>query len=339
MIATSIPGPLNLITDVGGLRVGNAHDDAMLTGVTVLLPDESMVAAVDIRGGAPGSRETPALEPENLVEGIHGIVLSGGSVFGLEAASAVAWRLAQQGTGYCFGDQPWACPVVPAAILFDLMNGGGKDWGDGPPYAALASRAFDAASTKFALGNAGAGMGAVAGAIKGGLGSASALYNGFTVGALVAVNSAGSCGDARTGRLWAQDHAVRDEMGKAPRRSCPELGRMKFETQPGAATPGANTTIGIVATDAQLTKAEAKRLAIMAADGLAMAIRPLHTPFDGDTVFAVSTGRLDLPQARPLVLAGLGAMAATSLARAVGRAIWMARSSGRFRCYRDLIGA
>ncbi len=332
-------GPRNLITDVAGLRAGNAQDLGGRTGVTVVVPDRPMVVAADIRGGAPGTRETTALDPENLVEDIHAIVLSGGSVFGLDAASAVAWRLAQHGIGYRFGAQAWACPVVPAAILFDLMNGGIKTWPNGPPYHGLGLAALATAGPDFALGNAGAGTGAVAGGLKGGLGSASGLWNGFTVGALVAVNSAGACGDARTGRLWAYDHAIGDEMGPAPRNPCPELGRLKFDLNPQAARPGTNTTIAIVATDAKLGKAEAKRLAIMAGDGLAIAIRPLHTPFDGDTVFAAATGLVDLPANRPLALAGLGAVAATTLARAVGRAIWHASALGTVPCYRDLIGA
>lgn len=333
-------GERNLITDVAGLRVGNAVDKEMLTGVTVVLPDMPMVAAADVRGGAPGTREIHALEPENLVEDIHALVLSGGSVFGLDAASAVAWRLARQGVGYRFGEQQWPCPVVPAAILFDLMNGGDKTWEPEPPYRRLAEMAFDAASQDVALGNAGAGLGAVAGSLKGGLGSASAIWNGFTVGALVAVNSVGSCCDARTGRLWAHAHAIGAEMGVVcPERPTPELGRLKIDLMPEAARPGANTTIAIVATDARLTKAEAKRLAIMAADGLSVAIRPLHMPFDGDTVFAAATGRRDLPENRPLALAGLGAVAASTLARAVGRAMWESASIGGFRGYRDLIGA
>lgn len=329
----------NLITDVPGLRVGNAGDPAMLTGVTVLLPDEPLVAAADIRGGAPGSRETAALEPENLVEEVHAIVLSGGSVFGLDAASEVTTLLARQGMGFRFGPQAWPCPVVPAAILFDLMNGGSKDWGAEPPYRRLAAAAFAAAGRDFRIGNAGAGLGAIAGSLKGGLGSASAQWNGFTVGALVAVNSIGSCADPRSGNLWAHDHALGDEMGPRQSRPVAEFGQTKLDVMAEAARPGANTTIAVVATDARLTKAEAKRIAIMAGDGLAIAIRPLHTPFDGDTVFAASTGTRALPENRALALARIGALAATVLARATGRAVWQASSAGRARCYREILGA
>jgi L-aminopeptidase/D-esterase-like protein len=340
MIRQHPPGPSNLITDVDGLRVGNAEDHAGLTGVTVLLADRPMVAAADIRGGAPGTRETEALKPENLIDAVHAIVLSGGSVFGLDAASAVTWKLAQAGTGFRFGDQRWPCPVVPAAILFDLMNGGDKQWSAGPPYANLAARAFDSAAHSFRLGNVGAGTGAVAGAIKGGLGSASATWEGYTVGALVAVNCVGSCGNGRTGRLWAADYAIGGEMGdRDAGEPVPELSILKTDRMAEAARAGANTTIAAVATDAVLTKSEARRLAIMAADGLAIAIRPAHTPFDGDTVFAVATGARELLDNRHLALSELGSAAAQALARAVGSAIWNASSAGRFRSYRDLIGA
>lgn len=335
-----LPGHRNLITDVAGLRVGNAEDRDGLTGVTVLLPDRPMVVAADVRGGAPGTRELATLDPENLVDGIHAIVLSGGSVFGLDAASAVTWKLARAGIGYRFGDQPWACPVVPAAILFDLMNGGEKRWVANPPYAGLGADAFDAACLDFRLGNAGAGLGAIAGMIKGGLGSASAVCGDFTVGALVAVNSVGSCGDGRTGRLWSADWAAGDEMGDGQaERPVPSLDGLKTDHMAEAAAAGTNTTIAVVATDAALTKSEAKRLAIMAADGLAIAVRPAHTPFDGDTVFAAALRSRELSGNRALVLSELGAAAAQTLARAIGRAIWNATSAGRARSYRDLIGA
>ena len=335
-----VPGPRNLITDVPGLRVGNAQDDCILTGVTVVLPDGQLVMAADIRGGAPGSRETPALAPENLVQDVHALVLSGGSVFGLDAASAVTIALARQGAGFRFGAQAWPCPVVPAAILFDLMNGGGKDWGPEPPYRRLGAEAFAAASEDFAIGNAGAGTGAIAGAVKGGLGSASSLWNGFTVGALVAVNSAGSCVNPVTGRLWAQDHAIGEaEMGPGLGHPSEIFARAKYEAMAETAAPGANTTIALVATDARLSKIEALRLAIMAGSGLAIAIRPLHTPFDGDTVFAASTARQNLGSNRAVELSRLGAIAATTLARAVGRAIWAAEPAGHRASYRAILRA
>lgn len=332
-------GLRNLITDVGGILVGNAEDPAGISGVTVVLAEGPMVVAADIRGGAPGTREISALEPENLVDQAHAIVLAGGSVFGLDAASAVTTALARRGVGFTFGAQAWPCPVVPAAILFDLLNGGDKSWPAGPPYRDLGHSAFAGASKDFALGNRGAGMGAIAGALKGGLGSASVRLSGYTVGALVAVNSVGSCVNAASGHLWSSGHALDTEMGPPAVRTDPAFARTKLDVMAEAAIPGANTTLAIAATDASLSKAEAKRLAIMAGDGLAMAIRPLHTPFDGDTVFAAATGRRDLPENRPLALAELGAAAAAVVARAVGRALWHAEPIGRVNSYRRVLGA
>lgn len=331
--------PRNLITDVAGLRVGNATSAAGRTGTTVLIADGPMVVAADCRGGAPGTRELDALRPENLVNEVHALVLTGGSVFGLEAASAVTTELARKGIGFSFGDQPWPCPVVPAAVLFDLMNGGDKSWRDGPPYAALGREALANAGKDFVLGNEGAGTGAAAGTMKGGLGSASALWDGFAVGALVAVNSVGSCADPATGALFARPLAAGDEMGPLLNQPVPAFGGTKLDLIPEAGRAGASTTIAIVATDARLAKSEALRLAIMAQDGLAIAIRPAHTPFDGDTVFAAASGQRELPANRPLALAGLGAVAATTLARAIGRALWHAGSTGKLKCYRDMIGA
>lgn len=332
-------GPRNLISDVEGLRVGNAIDEKGRTGTTVIVPDNRMVLAADSRGGAPGTRELDALRPENIVEAMHAIVLSGGSVFGLDAASAVAVQLAKKGIGFKFGNQSWPCPVVPAAILFDLMNGGDKAWGVEPPYRRLGAEALANAAGGFELGNVGAGCGAMAGGLKGGLGSASSRVGEFTVGALVAVNSVGSCADPATGNLFARGLAIGAEMGPLVNRPVPAFAASKIGLMKEAAAAGANTTIAVVATDASLTKAEALRLAIMAQDGLAMAIRPAHTPFDGDTVFAASTMVRALPANRPLALAALGTAAATALARAVGRALWHASSTGKIKCFREVIGA
>lgn len=332
-------GGRNLMTDVDGILVGNAEDQTAITGVTVVLPEGPMVVAADIRGGAPGTREISALEPENLVAEAHAIVLSGGSVFGLDAASAVTVGLARRGVGFKFGEQAWPCPVVPAAILFDLMNGGDKSWPDGPPYDRLGAQALANAGKEFRLGNAGAGLGAVAGSLKGGLGSASVRAGGFTVGALVAVNSIGSCVNPLSGNLWSFDHAIGDEMGPPAARRDALMARTKLDIMAEAARDGANTTIAVVATDARLTKSEARRLAIMAGDGLAIAIRPLHTPFDGDSVFAAATGRKPLPENRPLALARLGGAAATVLARAVGRALWHAEPIIKVNSYRGVMGA
>ncbi len=320
-------GPRNLITDVAGLKVGNAHHERFATGVTVLLPDEPATAAIDIRGGAPGTREIAALDPTCLVQAVDAVVLSGGSVFGLEAAGGVTAQLSAQGRGITFGKQPWPTPVVPAAILFDLMFGPDKQWGVMPPYRQLGLDALAAAGDDFALGNAGAGYGATTGTGKGGLGSASAVFGGFTCGALVAANPVGSCLDPRTNDLWARPFELDGEFGPSPGGGRPDLALTPMAgSKLAAREAGANTTIAVVATDASLTRAECARLAIMAADGMARAIRPVHTPFDGDTVFALATGKVELDGNRPATLAMLGSLAADCLARAIGRAMAQARS-------------
>jgi L-aminopeptidase/D-esterase-like protein len=329
-----IAGPRNLITDVEGIKVGNAENWLALSGTTIILPDEPAVAALEISGGAPGSRETAVLDPANLVEHVHAVVLSGGSVFGLDAAGSVTIELSRRGVGFTFGTQPVACPVVPAAVLFDIMNGGAKWPDDTPPYRDLGIEALMVANADFALGNKGAGLGAMAGRLKGGLGSASARWRDFTVGALVAVNSVGSCVIPGTSRLWARDLALGDEMGPVQDRNgarpqAPPLKDSKFDPQPAQ-----NTTIAVVATDATLTRVEARRLAIMARDGMARAIRPVHTPFDGDTVFALATGKRPLPEQRQLALTALGGIAADTLTRAIGRALWSAESVGGHASYR-----
>jgi L-aminopeptidase/D-esterase-like protein len=335
-----VKGSRNLITDVEGLSVGNAADEKALSGVTVLIPHWPVVASCDVRGGAPGTRDTDALDPSCLVAAVHGFVLSGGSVFGLDAASAAVSWLAQRGIGFTFGPQPLPSPVVPSAVLFDLMNGGSKAWGMEPPYRALGLAACEASAAEFAIGNFGAGLGAVAGIFKGGLGSASALWNGYTVGALVAVNSMGSPVVPGTSDLWAADFALPDELPRPTRQQSSGATLTegtKFELASEGSGPGTNTTIAIVAVDAVLVKSEARRLAIMAHDGMARALRPMHTPFDGDTVFALATGRKPLAEPRDRFLSHLGAIAADTLARAIGRAVWEASSIGRWRAYRDFL--
>lgn len=339
-MSSAAPGPLNLITDVAGLSVGNAEDERALTGVTVVICEDAAVAAEDVRGGAPGTREIDALDPAGLVEEVHAIVLSGGSVFGLDAASGVVHWLSERGFGFSFGGDHLPCPVVPSAILFDLRNGGDKGWREAP-YSALGREACEAALKSFVLGNAGAGFGATAGIFKGGLGSASVVWQGITIGALAAVNSFGSPADPLSGALWAGPLAMDGEYphGKAPGLGFRPPGAWsKLERDLGAAAPGANTTIAVVATDAALTRVEAKRLAIMAADGMARAIRPIHTPFDGDTVIALATGRVRLAEPRPLSLSGIGTLAADTLARAVARGIWEARGIPGWPSYRDQFG-
>lgn len=331
------PGPRNLITDVPGLAVGNADDAAVRTGVTVVLPDRPVVAAVDVRGGAPGTRETALLDPANSVAEVHAIALAGGSVFGLEAGSGVTNWLAARNTGLAIGMLPKRraiVPLVPAAILFDLANGGDKEWGERPPYAALARQACETVSSEFALGTVGAGYGAVAGRLKGGLGSTSAVTaDGFVVGALVAANPIGSTVMPDGKSFWAWPWEQNDEFGgNPPPTAAAGLG---IETKASAAGSqlGANTTLAVVATNAVLTKAQARRIAIMAHDGMARAVRPAHTPMDGDTVFCIATGEKTLPSLADHALMAIGAIAADCLARAVARAVFEATAINEIPAY------
>lgn len=332
-----LPGPRNLITDVDGLRVGNSDNTRIRSGVTVLVPERPAVMSVDARGGAPGTRDLSALDPANSVQDFHGLVLSGGSVFGLDAAGGVTDALSARGIGLDLG--PRALPVVPAAILFDLMNGGGKDWGDRSPYHDLGRDAVDRTTYDFPLGNVGAGLGAQAGAIKGGLGSASAVTaDGLQVGALVAVNSCGSVLMPDNVTPWAW---MLEQHGEFGGLSAPDLppgqGVSMAVDLPKGARLAQNTTIAVVATNLDLTKAELKRMAIMAQDGLARAIRPVHTPFDGDVVFAVATGTKTPAEPRAVGLTDAGAIAADCLARAVVRGVIAAETLGDGVAYRDLL--
>jgi L-aminopeptidase/D-esterase-like protein len=329
-------GPRNLITDVPGILVGQAEDRAAISGTTVVLAEAPAAASVDVRGGAPGSRETELLAPGTLVDRIDAVVLSGGSAFGLDAAAGVMDWLAEAGRGFTVGSA--IVPIVPAAILFDLSFPGRQVWTGEPPYRALGRRAVAAAAAKdFALGNAGAGLGATAGRLKGGIGSASlALTDGAMVGAIVAVNSWGAVVRPDCGRFWAADFALAGEIDRQPAIPDAMLDPEDF-SQCGAAVPGANTTIAVIATDAALDKGGCRRLAIMAQDGLARAIRPVHTPFDGDIVFAVSTGA-GLP-VEPAALARLGSASADCLARAVMRAVLAAEPLGGIPIWRQIWGS
>jgi len=329
------PGPRNSITDIEGLRVGHSHDLDVKTGVTVILPDRLVTASVDVRGGGPGTRETDALQPERLVGGLNALVLSGGSVYGLGAADAVAAMLGASGAGYALIPSPGVpvSPIVPSAILYDLANGGNKAWGEKPPYARLGREAL--ANVKGeggmdgAVGRIGAGFGAQAGAWPGGLGTASFVTpEGITVGAIVAVNAFGSPYIPGTNCFWSWPFEIEGEFGGVR----PDGSEMAYgfpddtklgpvSAAGGAAKPGANTTICAVATDAALSTADCKRLAIMAQDGLSRALRPAHAPVDGDTVFALSTGAKDLPEPRALSLSVLGNHAADCLARAIARGV------------------
>ena len=317
------PGPRNSLADVAGLLVGNAEDRRVQTGVTVILAEDQATASADVAGGAPGTRELGALLPESLVGAADAVVLSGGSVYGLGAADGVTAALGAAGRGYRLRDEAPPAPIVPAAILFDLANGGDKAWGADPPYDRLGRAALEAASAEFALGSVGAGCGAWAGTLKGGLGSASAVTDdGLTVGALAAVNSFGAV-VAEDGRsFWAAPFELGAEFGG---------GAAQLKARPDAwphakldPSPREHTTICVVATDATLTTVECRRVAVMARAGLARAIRPVFSPFDGDVIFALATGRVALVEPRPWGVARIGALVADCLTRAVARGVFEA---------------
>jgi D-aminopeptidase len=327
------PGCLNLLTDVAGIRVGHADDARLASGVTAILFDQPVVAAVDVRGGGPGTRETDLLDPARTVERIDAIALAGGSAFGLDAASGVQAYLRGIGRGYQVGTA--RVPLVPGAILFDLLNGGDKDWGRYPPYRDLGYAAAERAGTDFTLGSVGAGFGATTVNFKGGIGSASALLDtGFTVAALAAVNAAGSAVVGDGPWFWA-----------APFERNGEFGGHGFPAQVPAlalaartkGAPRTNTTLVVVATDAALTKAQARHLAVMAQDGLARAIFPVHSALDGDLVFAAATGRRVLANP-PFALTAIGSAAALVVARAIARGVYESAAlpfSGALPGYRD----
>ncbi len=327
------PGPRNLITDVPGLKVGNAEDAEARTGVTVLLPDTPVTASVDVRGGGTGTRDIGTLEPGARATDMHALVLSGGSVFGLAAADGVANWLAGQGRGLAVRGA--TVPIVPAAILFDLDNGGDKEWGNAPPYHDLGERAAASAAETFGLGNIGAGYGArCADGSKGGLGSASIVddASGATVGALAAANPYGSAVIPGTATLHAWMYEQNGEMGgQTPPRGAIPAADLDYRL---AADRTHATTLVAVATDAILNKVEAQRVAIMAQNGMARALRPVHTPFDGDIVFALSTGRQPLPDPANDV-ARIGMHAADCVTRAIGRAFYEAATLGAFQAYRQ----
>lgn len=322
---------VNLITDVPGLRVGNVADVRLKSGVTVLLPDAPATASVAIHGGAPGTRDVVLLEPEYTVDRIDAIVLSGGSAFGLDAGSGVQARLVELGRGLSLG--PARVPIVPTAILFDLLNGGDKSWGADNPYQTLGRAAVDAAlagdGRSFALGTAGAGTGATTANLKGGLGSASARTStGAVLGALVAANPRGVATVGDSPHFWAAPFEQDGEFGGLGLPAPLPPDAVKVRTKGGRLQNGANTTIGIVATDLKLTKTELKRLAIVAHDGYARALWPTHTALDGDVIFAVSTGKREMKD--PLAeQVELGALAAAVTARAIARGLFGNACRGR----------
>ncbi len=324
-----------MITDVPGVLVGHHHrvGDGWATGTTVVLVPEGAVGAVDQRGGAPGTRETNLLEPENLVQRVNAICLSGGSAYGLAAADGVMRWLAERDLGFPVGVEPHeVVPIVPSAVLFDLPR---SDWGNRPD-ASFGYAACEAAvSGPVSQGTVGAGAGAVVGSLKGGVGTASEVVGEFTVGALAAVNAAGEGVELATGRAYAADHEVDGEFG------------VRWPSRPGSVEPrrtDLNTTIGVVAVDAALSKAEARRLTVAAQDGLARTVRPAHGMFDGDTVFALATGARELPSAegpfglaaRAGTLDALCAAAARVFARAMVHGLLSATTAGGVPAYRDV---
>ncbi len=318
-------GAGGLLTEVAGLRVGHAADPVLKSGVTVVTGDAPFAAGVHVMGGAPGTRETDLLAPDRTVGSVDALVLSGGSAFGLAACDGVAAGLRAAGRGFAVGDQ--RVPIVPGAILFDLLNGGAKDWTENP-YPALGRAAFDAAGPGAGEGTVGAGTGCLTATLKGGLGQASARVGRFTVAALVAVNAVGSATVGR--RFWAAPWERGDEFGglgpvaAAPDRLPSKLGEQE------------STTIAVVATDAALTKAGCTRLATAAHDGMARALVPSHTAMDGDLVFACATGQAGDPE--PAEALWLGHAAATCLARAIARGVYHAvpAAADPLPCWRDL---
>ncbi|MTW16395.1 peptidase T4 [Rhodoplanes serenus] len=325
----------NLLTDIPGVSVGHAEDAQLASGVTCILFDEPVIAACDVRGGGPGTRETDLLDSGRTVEKVDAIALAGGSAFGLDACAGVQAYLRENDRGFAVRDI--RVPIVPGAILFDLLNGGDKGWGRFPPYRELGYAAAAAATPgPHALGSVGAGLGATTVNMKGGIGAASAVTeDGITVAALAAVNAAGSATVGDGPHFWAGPFEQDGEFG----------GRGSPATVPAAALatvtkglPRTATTLVVVVTDAALGRTHAKRLATMAQDGLARALYPIHTPLDGDIVFAAATGRRILGD--PVIgLTRLGAVAAHVVARAIARGVYEATAlpfPGALPAWRDL---
>lgn len=334
---------MGVITDVAGIRVGHHHkidSDANLgsgwaTGTTVVLTPPGTIGAVDCRGGAPGTRETDLLDPINSVRHVDAIVLSGGSAFGLAAAHGVMEWLEGQDRGVAI--EGGVVPIVPSAVIFDLPVGGWKC----RPNAEFGRAAAESAGTDVAIGTVGAGAGARVGVLKGGVGTASVtLESGATVGAIVVVNAAGDAVDPATGLPWLADQIEEFGLVSPPADQIAAYADRHTELTP------LNTTIAVVATDAVLSKAGCRRMAVAAQDGLARTIRPCHTPLDGDTVFALATGAIEVPPdpATPAsmspevpLITALGAAAADCLARAVLVGVLAAESVAGIPTYRDML--
>lgn len=320
------PGPLNTICDVPGLSVGNAEDPDLTTGVTVIVPDQPAVAAVDHRGGGIGARDTVLLGPGSTVQEIHAIALSGGSAYGLDAAGGVMHTMRAEGRGFQIGGE--VVPIVPSAIIFDLLCGGPKTW-DRPVWWELGRNAYAARSQNVLQGNVGAGMGATAGAMKGGLGSVSLVSDAWTVGVLSIANPVGEVLIPETDTFWAWMFERDSELGNQIPPSAPLR-----PTDPPGAAPLANTTLSVVATDVALTKDQAVRIAIMAQDGMAQAIRPVHSPYDGDTVFVMSTAQRHA-SLTPHDITALGTEAAECVARSIARGVYEATGLSGYPAYKE----
>jgi len=327
----------NLLTDIAGVRVGHADDARLASGVTAVIFDTPAVAAIDVRGGGPGTREGALLDVANTVERVDALVLSGGSAFGLDAGGGVQAWLAEQGRG--FNVRGAVIPIVPGAILFDLLNGGDKAWGRFSPYRDLGYVAASNAGTDFALGSVGAGLGATTANFKGGIGSASATTRGgVTVAAIAAVNAVGSVTLGDGPWFWAAPFEVDGEYGGRgwPTTFTPDLLKLRMK---GGATETENTTIAAIVTDAALTKPQAKRLAMIAQTGFARAIYPVHAPTDGDVVFAAATG--EKPIDAILGMTELGMVAANVMSRAIARGVYEATAlpfAGALPAWKDRFG-
>jgi L-aminopeptidase/D-esterase-like protein len=329
----------NLLTDISGVRVGHADDAKLASGVTAVIFDKPVVAAIDVRGGGPGTRDGALLDVANTVERIDAIALSGGSAFGLEAGGGVQAWLAEQGRGFVVRGA--VIPIVPGAIVFDLLNGGDKAWGRFAPYRDLGYAAASAAGSDFALGSAGAGLGATTANFKGGIGSASAATpGGVRVAALAVVNAVGTVTVGDGPWFWAAPFETGGEYGGRglPPSFTPDMLAMRIKGG-AAATAVENTTLAVVVTDAILTKAQAKRLAVIAQTGFARAIYPVHAPLDGDVVFAAATCEKPVD---PLVgLTELGMIAANVMARAIARGVYSATAlpfPGALPAWKDRFG-
>jgi L-aminopeptidase/D-esterase-like protein len=329
----------NLLTDIAGVRVGHADNAALASGVTAVIFDQPAVASMDVRGGGPGTREGSLLDLANTVERIDAIALSGGSAFGLEAGGGVQAWLAEQGRG--FEVRGAIIPIVPGAICFDLLNGGNKKWGRFAPYRELGYGAAAAASTSFALGSIGAGLGATTANLKGGLGSASAATSGgVRVAALAVVNAVGSVTVGDGPWFWAAPFEIDDEYGGRGLPPSFSAQMLTMRLKGGAeATAVENTTLAVVVTDAALTKPQTKRLAMIAQTGFARAIYPVHAPMDGDVVFAAATGEKPID---PLIgLTELGMVAANVMSRAIARGVHAATAlpfPGALPAWKDKFG-